>query len=79
MKWTMSEIIIAVVLSTAVAAIAATVGFVGAVLLCAKFLRGEAGEAGLVLGPVMALVFAVVAFVICFWKIITYGQSSNVV
>jgi hypothetical protein len=73
---TIGEIIFAIVLSAVAAAIAAAAGFVGAAFLCAKLLSGEAGEAALILDPATALVLAVVAFFICFRKIITYGESS---
>lgn len=73
---TIGEIIFAIVLSGVAAAIAAVAGFVGAAFLCAKLLIGEAGEAALVLDPATALVLAVVAFSVCFRKIITYGDSS---
>jgi ABC-type nickel/cobalt efflux system permease component RcnA len=73
---TIGEIIFAIVLSAVAAAIAAAAGFVGAALLCAKLLSGEAGEASLVLAPATAVVLAMVAFYICFRKIITYGDSS---
>lgn len=76
MKRTIGEIIFAIVLSAVAAALAAVAGFVGATFLCAKLLSGEAGEAALVLAPVTALVLAVIAFSICFRKIITYGESS---
>ena len=73
---TIGEIVFASVLSTVAASIAAVVGFVGAAFLCAKLLSGEAGEAALVFDPAAALVLAVVAFSICFRKLITYGESS---
>jgi len=73
---TIGEIIFAIVLSAVVAAIAAAAGFVGAALLCAKLLSGEASEASLVLAPATAMVLAMAAFYICFRKIITYGESS---
>ena len=73
---TIGEIIFAIVLSAVAAAIAAVAGFVGAAFLCAKLLSGEASEASLVLAPATAVLLAMVAFYICFRKIITYGESS---
>jgi hypothetical protein len=73
---TIGEIVFAFVLSAVAAFFAAVIGFVGAALLCANLLRGEAGEAGLILAPAAAFMLAVVAFSICFRKIITYGDSS---
>jgi len=73
---TIGEIVFAIALSSAAAAIAAVAGFVGAALLCAMLLSGEAGEGGLVLAPATALVLAAVAFYICFRRIITYGEIS---
>ena len=73
---TIGEIVFAIVLSAMAAALAAIAGFVGAVFLCAKLFSGETREAALILGPATALVLAVVAFSICFRKIITYGDSS---
>ncbi len=70
------EIVFAIVLSLVVASLAAVAGFFGAAFLCAKLLSGEAGEAALVLAPATAAVLAMVAFSICFRKIITYGDSS---
>jgi hypothetical protein len=73
---TIGEIIFAIVLSTVVAAIAAVAGFVAMAFLCARLFSGEAGEAALVLGPAAALIPAVVAFSLCFRKIIAYGESD---
>lgn len=73
---TIGEIIFAIALSSVAAAIAAVAGFIGAAFLCSKLLSGEAGEAALVLDPAAAVVLAVVAFFICFRKIITYGEGS---
>jgi hypothetical protein len=70
------EIVFAFVLSAVAASLAAVIGFVVAALLCVKLLSGEGREAGLVLAPATALVFAVVTFSICFRKVITYGESS---
>ena len=73
---TIGEIVSAIVLSLIVASLAAVAGFFGAAFLCAKILSGESGEAVLVFAPATALALAIAAFSICFWKIITYGDSS---
>ncbi len=73
---TIGEIVFATVLSAVAATMAALAGFVGVVFLCARLFSGEASESALVLAPATAFVFAVVAFVICYRKIITYGESS---
>ena len=73
---TIGEIVFAIVLSLVVASLAALAGFFGAAFLCAKLLSGESGEAALVLAPATAGVLAIVAFFICFRKVITYGERS---
>ena len=73
---TIGEIVFAIVLSVVAAGLAAIAGFVGASFLCAELLRGETGEAVLVLAPATALVLAAVAFYACFRKFITHGESS---
>lgn len=73
---TIGEIVVAIVSSLVVATLAAVAGFFGAAFLCAKLLSGESGEAGLVFAPATALALGMVAFSICFRKIITYGDSS---
>jgi hypothetical protein len=73
---TIGEIVFAIVLSLVVASLAAVVGFFGAAVLCAKLLSGESGEAVLVLAPATAFALALVAFSICFQRIITYGENS---
>ena len=73
---TTGEIVFAIALSAVAAGLAAVAGFVGASFFCAELLSGEAGEAALVLDPATAVILAVVAFFICYRKIITYGENS---
>lgn len=73
---TIGEFVFAIVLSLVVVSSVAVAGFFGAAFLCAKLLIGKAGEAALMLAPATALALAMVAFSICFRKIITNGQSS---
>lgn len=73
---TIGEIAFAIALSLVVASLAALAGFFGAAFLCAKLFSGESREAGLVLAPATAIALALVAFSICFQRIIAYGENS---
>ena len=73
-KSTIGEIVFASVLSCVVAALAAIVGFVGGIFLCGLLFSGEARESALHVGPTLALLSGSAVFVICFRKIITYGD-----
>ncbi len=77
MKSTAGESIIAFVISVVAAALAAIVGFVGAIFLCGKLLSGEMTEWALILAPATALTFAAAAFVFAFRKISRYGESPD--
>jgi ABC-type multidrug transport system permease subunit len=77
MKSTAGESIIALLISGVAALIAAVVGFVFAIYVCGKLLRGEMGEWALILAPVTAVVSAVAVFVIAFRKIDTYGENPD--
>ena len=74
---TSGEIAVAILMSCAAAAVAAIVGFVGAIFLCAKLLSGESSESALILAPATALVLAVVVFVFSFRKITHYGEPHD--
>lgn len=75
-RQTIGEIVFAIVLSSIVASLAAVAGFFVAAFLCAKLLRGESGEAILVLAPGAALASAMVAFSISFKNVIAFGEDS---
>ena len=77
MKATIGENVFATLLAGVAAAIAAVVGFVGGIFLCGWLFTGEATESALIVGPALALVMAVAAFVIVFRKIITYGDPPS--
>ena len=77
MKSTVGESIVTVLMSGVAAAIAAIVGFVGAIFLCQTLLHGEMTEWALVLAPATALIFAVIVFVTVLRKIGTYGESPD--
>lgn len=73
---TISEIIFAATLAAVAAAFAGIAGFVGAGFVCANVLSGETGEFALVADPAAGFLLAATVFILCFRKIITYGDSS---
>jgi len=75
MKHTIGEMIFAFALSAVAAVFAGVVGFMGGVFYCDIRFSGEMTQWALVVAPASALVMAVLAFVVVFWKIATYGEA----
>ena len=77
MKATVGETFITVLISGALAFVAALAGFFGAAALCFTVLRGEMTQWGLILSPATALVCAVTVFLIALRKIGDYGERPD--
>jgi hypothetical protein len=77
MKSSFGEIFIAFLMAGAAAVLAAGMGFVGAIFLCAKLLSGEGSESALILAPATALILGIAVFVFVFGKVIRYGEDLD--
>lgn len=75
MKSTVGEIFVALVIAGVAATFAAILGAVATIFFCTK-LPGEASESGLI-APLVGLVIGIVVFVLVFWRIKEYGESTN--
>jgi hypothetical protein len=62
-------ILFAVVLATIAGALAAVVGFAGGIFLCGRLFTGEATESALAVGPLLAVILGVTAFILTFRKL----------
>jgi hypothetical protein len=74
---TSGELFFAIVLASIAAVLAGIAGFVLGIVLCGRFLSGEATEWGLVFGPVTALLLGSAAFSFVFRWIVHYGNPPS--
>jgi hypothetical protein len=70
----LGETVVAIAAGLGAAVLAGMIGFVAAVIACSALLTGEAGEAGLIVGPCAALVFAMAGFVLTVRLVFRHGD-----
>lgn len=68
------ETMVAIAAGLGAAVAAGVIGFVVAGIACTALLTGEAGEAGLIFAPCVALVFAMMTFVITLRVVLRHGD-----
>lgn len=74
---TTGELVVSALAGLLAAAFAAPLGFVTASFLCDMVFTGEMTEWILIYGPLAALTFAVIAFVLTFRWVSRYGRPAS--